>query len=159
MRRWMIVLAILIAVCGLGGCGSAARESDFMVGFSLGAIIEANQQLLLTQESESGGIVSGPALPFFQRREEAVVQIKPSDIPTFMAAIQSDIENALNNSGFKIVGRDGGRQGPGVIPGEIVDFGLSYSDGSVDGMVNVWGVRGQETRLILIVLLTESPKT
>ena len=91
MRRWGMVLAVLTAVCGLGGCGSAARESDFRVGFSLGAIIEANEQLLLTQESVSGGMVSGPALPLFQRREEAIVHVESSDIPAFRAAVQSVI--------------------------------------------------------------------
>jgi hypothetical protein len=36
---------------------------------------------------------------------------------------------------------------------------LRYSDSQVDGIVNVWGVRGQGTGLILIALITESPKT
>lgn len=159
MMRQVIVFTVLIAVCALGGCRSVARESDFMVGFSIGSIIEASEQFLITQESVSGGTVSGPAQPFFQRREEAIVQVEPSDNPAFMAAVQSDMEGALLNGGARIVGREGGRQGPGVSPGEIAEFSLRYRDGSIDGVVNVWGVRGQETRLILIVLITESPRT
>jgi len=130
-----------------------------MVGFSLGAIIEANRQFLSTHEVASGGTVSGPARPFFQRREEAVVQIEPSKIPAFMDAVQAEMERSLADSGAKIVGRVSGRQGPGVSPTDIVEFDLKYNDSQVDGIVNVWGVRGQGTGLVLIAIVTESPKT
>jgi hypothetical protein len=130
-----------------------------MVGFSLGSILEANKQFLSTQEIASGGTVSGPTRPFFQRREEAIVQIEPSESPAFMEAVQADIERSLIDSGAKIVGRASGRQGPGVSPTDIVELDIRYSDGRTDGVVNVWGVRGQGTSWILIVILTESPKT
>ena len=78
MKRWVIALTVLTAVFVLAGCRSEANESDFMVGFSLGSILEANKQFLSTQEIASGGTVSGPTRPFFQRREEAIVQIEPS---------------------------------------------------------------------------------
>jgi hypothetical protein len=157
----MMALVVLVTVCVLAGCGSKvqASESDFMVAFSLGSIIEANKQFLSTQEIASGGTVSGPAQPFFQRREEAIVQVESSNIPAFMEAVQSGIERALTDHGFLIVGRGSGRQGPGVSPTDLVEFDLRYSDSQVDGIVNVWGVRGQGTGLILIALITESPKT
>jgi len=159
MKRLAIALIVLASVCGLIGCRSQAGESGFMVGFSLGSIIEANKQFLSSQEVASGGTVSGPAQPFFQRREEAIVQIAPSEIPVFVEAVQGEIEQSLTDLGLKIVGRSSGQQGPGVSPTDIVEFDLRYSGTQVEGIVNVWGVRGQETSLILIVVITESPKT
>jgi hypothetical protein len=76
-----------------------------------------------------------------------------------MEVLQAGIERSLTDSGAKIVERGSGRQGPGVSPTDIIEFNLRYSDGQVDGIVNVWGVRGQGTSLILIAILTESPET
>jgi hypothetical protein len=41
---------------------------------------------------------------------------------------------------------------------DIVEFDLRYSDDEREGVVNVWGVRGQGTSLILLVVIAESPK-
>ena len=178
MKRLMILILFLIVLCGLGGCGRVSGESAFMAGFSIGPIIEANEQYLIAKHTLSGGAVSEPPVPFFQKHEEAIVQIDPSDIPAFIEAVRSDIELGLTRSGAKICGRGGDhpehieqalasqglkirgrtsdRQGQEGGPTDIAGFSFRYSDGQVDGAINVWGVRGEGTSLILIVLITES---
>jgi hypothetical protein len=178
VKRWVFLFSLLVVSCGLSGCGSIGRESAFMAGFSLGSIIEANDQFLIAKGTVSSGTVSEPPVPFFQKHEEAIVQIDSSHIPTFMEAVRSDIEISLTSSGAKICGRGGDhpehieqalasqglkirgrtsdRQGQEGRPTDIAGFSLRYSDGKVDGVVNAWGVRGKGTSLILIVLITES---
>jgi hypothetical protein len=178
VKRWLIFSFVLIVVCGLSSCGDTGRESAFMAGFSIGSIIEANEQYLIAPHTVSGGAVSEPPVPFFQKHEEAIVQIDSSHFPTFMEAVRSDIESGLTSSGAKISGRGGDhpelieqaltsqgleirgaesdRQGQEGGLADIAGFSFRYSDGKADGAINVWGVRGEGTRLVLIVLITES---
>jgi hypothetical protein len=95
-----------------------------------------------------------------------------------MEAVRSDIELSLTSSGAKICGRGGDhpehieqaltRQGLEIRGPEsdrqgqeggstgITGFSFRYSDGKADGAISVWGVRGEGTSLVLIVLITES---
>jgi hypothetical protein len=95
-----------------------------------------------------------------------------------MEAVRSDIELSLTSSGAKICGRGGDhpehtdqaltRQGLQIRGPEsdrqgqeggstgITGFSFRYSDGKADGAISVWGVRGEGTSLVLIVLITES---
>jgi hypothetical protein len=177
VKRLVIFLSFLIVLCGLGGCGSVGSESAFMAGFSIGSIIEANEQYLIAKHTVSGGTVSEPPVPFFQKHEEATVQIDSSHIPAFMEAVRSDVELGLTSTGAKICGRGGDhpelieqvlasqgreirergsdRQGQEGVSTDLVGFSFRYSDGPVVGAVNVRGVRGEGTRFVLIVLITE----
>ncbi len=107
MKRRMILFSVLIVACTLSGCGSVARESAFMVDLSLASLIEANEQYLIVPHTVSGGTVSEPRVPFFQKHEEAIVQIDLSQVPAFMGAVRSDIESALTDSGAQITGSGG----------------------------------------------------
>jgi hypothetical protein len=178
VKRWLIFSFVLAVVCGLGGCGDAGRESGFLTGFSIGSIIEANEQYLIAPHTVSGGVVSEPPVPFFQMHEEAIVQIDPSHVSAFMEVVRSSVERSLTSSGAKIVGRGGDhpeiieqalasqglairehtgdRQGQEGTLADIAGFSFRYSDGQADGAINVWGVRGEGTSLVLIVLITES---
>ena len=178
MKRWLVFSFVWAVVCSLSGCGDTGRESAFMTGFSIGSIIEANEQYLIAPHTVSSGVVSEPPVPFFQMHEEAIVQIDPSHIPAFMEAVRSCVERSLSSSGARIVGRGGehpelieqvlaghgpeirertrDRQAQPSTPVDIAGFSFRYSDGKVDGVIYVRGVRGKGARLILIVLIIES---
>jgi hypothetical protein len=155
MKRLAFFFTLLIVICGLGGCGNVGREapapqSAFSTSFSLGSVIEANEQYLIAGPRVSGGTESGPPAPFFQRHEEAIVQVDPTDVSTFMEAVRSDIEQALASSGATIHGGGIGGQA------DIKHFSIRYREGEADGAINVWGVRGEGTSFTVIVLITES---
>jgi hypothetical protein len=178
VKRWLVFSFVLAVVCSLSGCGDIGSESAFMTGFSIGSIIEANEQYLIAPHTVSSGVVSEPPVPFFQMHEEAIVQIDPSHIPAFMEAVQSSVERSLTSSGAQIVGRGGDhpelieqvrasqgtevrertndRQGRDGTPVDVAGFSSRYSDGKVDGVIYVRGVRGKGARLVLIVLIVES---
>ncbi|UCC61707.1 MAG: hypothetical protein JSV36_12990 [Anaerolineae bacterium] len=178
VKRLVILLCCLVLLPGLGGCESAGIESAFLTEFSIGSIIKANEQYLIAPHTVSSGTVSEPPVPFFQKHEEAIVQIDASRIEAFMEAVRSDIEQALTSSGAEIRGRggdhpeliqqalasqglegrrrEGARQGQASEAAGIAGFSFRYSDGNAEGAINVWGVRGQGTTLFLIVLITES---
>jgi hypothetical protein len=180
VKHRMIFFYVLVMACVLSGCGSVARESAFMVDFALASLIEANEQYLIAPHTVSGGTVSEPPAPFFQKHEEAIVQIDLSQIPAFMEAVRSDIESALTDSGAQITGSGGDQpeiieqalaiaseeaeirsrqidhQGREGSLANITGFSFRYTDGEIDGAINVWGVRGEGTSFVLIALITES---
>ena len=163
MRRVVLSVAVLLAIGGLGSCGDVARVprasgSTFLTDFSLSPILEANEQFLIAKHTISGSAVSEPPSAFFQKHEEAVVQVDARNISAFMAGIVSDIEQLLTESGAQIDGRGRGGidgQGPGGTLSDVDYYSLRYSQDGTDGIVNVWGVAGKETSFALIVLITE----
>jgi len=161
MKRLTFFFTLLIMICGLDGCGNAGREipvpqSAFIAGFSLESIIEANEQYLIARHTVSSGTESVPPASFFQKHEESIVQVDSTNISAFMEAIRSDIEQALTSSGAKIRGSGIDHQGPEGGPADIEYFSFRYSEDEADGVINVWGVRGEGTSFSLIVLITES---
>jgi hypothetical protein len=159
MKRLAFFFTLLIVICGLGGCGDAGgkEQSAFKASFSLGSIVEANAQVLADGPRVSSGTEVGPSEPFMQKHEEMIVHVDSTNGSSFMEAIRSSVEEALTSSGAKILGRSGDvNQGPGDDPADSTGFSLSYREDTIYGVVNVWGVRGEDTKFILIVLITES---
>jgi hypothetical protein len=159
MKRLVFLLTLLILVYGLTSCGDAGRaeQSAFKASFSLGAIVEASAQYLAAGPRESSGAEVGPPEPFMQKHEEMIVLVDSSNASPFMEAIRTGMEEALTSSGAKILGRSGdARQGPGDDPADSTGFSLSYREDAIYGVVNVWGIRGEDTKFILIALITES---
>ncbi len=181
MKRLEFFFTLLIVICGLNGCVTIVRErpasqSAFIASFSIGSIIEANEQHLIARHTVSSGMVSISPESFFQKHEVAIVQVGSTNVSAFMEAVRSDIEQALTSNGAKIHGRGGdavctplpgaptpkihGRggdhQGPEGGPADRAYFSFRYSEGEADGVINVWGVRGEGTSFSLIVLITES---
>jgi hypothetical protein len=155
MKRLPFFLTLLITICSLIGCGNAGRAipaspSAFAASFSLESIIEANERYLIAKHTLSSGTVSEPPTPFFQKHEEAIVQIDPTNVSAFIEAIRFDILETLTKSGTKIDGLGTGGQA------EAEYFSYRYSEGEIDGVINVWGVRGEGTSFTLIVLIIES---
>ncbi len=164
MGRLVFSIVVLIVVGGLVGCGNPdqgtrASESAFLANFSLAPILEANEQHLGARHTISGSAVSEPPTSFFQKHEEAVVEVDAANVSAFMVAIVSDIEQLLTDSGAQIVGRGRGgndAQGPEGTQSDMDYYSLRYSQDRAEGAVNVWGVSGEKNNFTLIVLITES---
>ncbi|MGD9049486.1 MAG: hypothetical protein PVF77_15625 [Anaerolineae bacterium] len=167
MRRLILLVAVLVVLASLGGCGNAAgkerpSESAFLAGFSLAPILEANEEHLIAKHISSGDAVSEPPLGFFQKHEVATVKIDETNTPAFMEAVRSDIERDLVSSGATIHGQGRGGNDGQTPEGELPDtdyYSLRYRQDSTEGAVNIWGVRGAGTNFVLIVLITESQGT
>jgi hypothetical protein len=80
------------------------------------------------------------------------LQVDSLNASPLLGAIQSDINEAIIRSGATIVGSSG----RDIEPDPIAHFSYSYSEGPFYGVINIWGVRSEETTLILISEITES---
>jgi hypothetical protein len=129
-----------------------------LASFSLAPILEAQEQYLVARHTISGNTVSEPPTAFFQKHEEAFVQVDPTNASAFMAAVVTSIEQLLTSSGAEILGRGRGGndgQGPGGTLANVDYYSFRYSQDNVEGVVNAWGVSGTDTGFTLIVLITE----
>jgi hypothetical protein len=127
-------------------------QSKFKENFSIGTIIEDHQELLIDGPRTLSGMEAGPREPFVQRQEHMAIQIDHDNITALMNSIQSDVEEFLSNSGATIVGTGGSD----AYADPIAYFSYNYREGPFYGVVNVWGIRGEETDLIIIAQITES---
>ncbi len=162
MKRIARLLVFVITAFGLVGCGIVGRntssgerlpdQSKFKENFSIGAIIETHQELLIEGPRALSGMEAGPREPFVQRQEHMTIQIDHDNITALMNSIQSDVEESLSTSGAIIVGTGG----TDAQADPIAYFSYNYREGPFYGVVNVWGIRGEETALIIIVQITES---
>jgi hypothetical protein len=159
LKRKLFIIALSIMICSLAGCGteSKADQSAFKATFSLGSIVEANQQLLLPGPRASSGSEGGPTEPFTQTSEVITVQVDPTNVVAFIEAAQSGIQESLASSGAELLGGGGSAgQDPAGDLSEPVHFWISYREGGLEGAVHVWGVPGKESSLVLIVTIVES---
>lgn len=91
-------------------------------------------------------------MPFVQSQENIMIQVDQENANTLIEAIRSDVEENLNNSGAIIMGSGGygGQADP------LAYFSYSYREGPFYGVINIWGVQGENTKFILISEITES---
>lgn len=164
MKRSTVLFTLLIVIWNLGGCRNAdgetrTSESTFLASFSLAPILEGNEQYLIARHTISGSGISEPPIAFFQKHEEASIQVDETNVSALMEAVRSDIEQLLASSGAQIVGR--GRSGndgetpAGALP-NVDYFSLRYSQDETEGVINVWGVHDNGTHFVILVLITES---
>lgn len=159
MNQARFLIAVLMMLGSLGGCGTVERESPstFKTEFSLGAIVEANKEYLIAGPRLSSGTEVGPQEPFAQKHEELIVQVDPAQSSAFMEGIRSGVEAALVSSKAEILGRSGGAfQEQGSEADGPMHFSLSYDGEARYGVIQVWGIQGKETDFTLIALVTES---
>ena len=152
MKRFLVILCFV--VLPLTGCGSSSKgnsrsQSVFKENFSIGTIVENNEQYLIPGSRQLVGSESGPPEPFTQKQEEMIIQINPADLPDFLSALRSSVEEAIVNSGAQIVGR-----GSGGVTG--TSFSTSYRENDIYGVVNIWGAPGEGTDYFILMLITEA---
>jgi hypothetical protein len=159
VKRKLFVIALLIVICSVGGCGTGngTAQSAFKTTFSLGSLVEANEQLLLSGPRVSSGLEAGPSEPFTQTSEVMTVQVDSANLVAFMEAAQVGIQESLASSGAELLGGGGSAsQGPAGDLTEPVHFWFRYREGDVDGAIHVWGVPGTGSSLFLIATIVES---
>jgi len=142
------LLAVGLVDCGALAKNASASQSVFWENFSIGIIVEENSQYLASETRQLSGSESGPPEPFEQKHEEMALQIEAADLPAFLAALQSGIEDAIIDSGATIVGR-----GAGGVTGTY--FSISSRENDIYGVVNVWGAQGEGTTYYLLAIVTE----
>jgi len=155
MKRFFILFFVVLTLtgCETRGRNESKSNSTFWENFSIGMVVEANTQYLAPGSRPLSGSESGPPEPFIQKYEEMKLQIDPSNVPTFIAAVQSGIDDAIINNGAEIVGR-----GSGGLTG--TSFSISYREENIYGVINIWGAQGEGTDYYLLMIITEgSEKT
>lgn len=148
----LIMLALIFGVtsCGNMTSSSVLPPSTFASNFSAAEIVSANESHLIGIQSISTSEEADTATAFYQKNEEVVLQLSIENEAAFLEAVWFDIQDAILQSGAEIVGT--GRGGEE----EAKNFSFRYSDGEINGVVNMWGAQGQEIRYVLIVLIVES---
>ncbi len=155
-------LIVIITTFGLVSCGIVSREvtsaepsldqSTFKKNFSIGSIVQAHEELLTEGPRSLSGMETGPLEPFVQSHEFMILQVDSDKLTTLMGSIQSGIEETLSNGDAKVTGSGGfdGEADP------IAYFSYSYTEGPFYGVIDVWGVLGEDTQFVLISQITES---
>ncbi len=149
----IIIMTIILTACGINSDQPGEINSAFKRIFSIGSIIEANQELLLDEARTLSGIEVGPTEPFIQSQEAMIMQIDPMNVPALFSAIRNDIQDEIIKSGAEIVGSSLSSEDE---PSEISYFSFSYRTDLSYGVINVWGVRGDSDNYIVITQITES---
>jgi hypothetical protein len=152
-----VILALGLVSCGVVGKAISGREtlpeqSNFKQAYSIGAIVETHKDLLLEGPRTLSGTQAGPRVPFVQSQENMIIQVDQENATTLIESIRSDIEETLLSSGATIVGSGGydGQADP------LAYFSYSYREGPFYGVINIWGVQGEDTQFMLISEITES---
>jgi len=153
MKRFFHFITTCLIMVGLTGCvfpakNDSAPQSVFWESFSIGTIVEENTQYLSSEPRQLFGSESGPPEPFTQKQEEMIIQINQADLPAFLSALRSGIEEAIIDSGASIVGH-----GQGGVTG--TSFSISYRENDIYGVANVWGAHGEGTTYYLLAMVTE----
>jgi len=151
MKRFFMLCFVILT---LTSCGSSAKDnpgsqSVLWDNFSIGTIVEDNAQYLIPGSRQLVGSESGPPEPFTQKQEEMLIQIEPADLPAFITAVRSGIDEAIIKSGASIDGRaQGGVTG--------TSFSISYREDNIYGVINIWGAPGEGTDYFILMLITEA---
>ena len=162
MKQKTLVIIYVIAILLIAGCRSNANEPtrEFYTNFSIGKIIEDNETYLLEGAVDSSrallpgsrvliGSESGPPEPFVQRYEEISFTIDQANQEALLSAVKLDIQQAITDSDATV-------QGYGQGGGEDTDyFSFDYTHDQIYGTIHVWAVNSPDSRMNIIVLLTE----
>jgi hypothetical protein len=158
MKRLVFAIILLSVLYSLSGCGSADgnQRSAFYSNFSLVAIVAQNEQYLIPGSRPLSGTEAGPAAPPYQKHEETILQIDTANVSKFIEAVKNDIKQAIIDSGARIEGQGGSFQDPVTGQADIDYISYRYNQGEANGIINLYGVRGEGTNYVIIVVLTES---
>ncbi|HSG42366.1 MAG TPA: hypothetical protein VLA72_04345 [Anaerolineales bacterium] len=157
MKQSVYFIITCLILVGLSSCipplkSDSKTQSAFWESFSIGTIVENNEQYLLPGSRQLFGSESGSSeQPFMQKQEEITLQIDPADLPAFLLDVETDIGDAIIESGASIAGR-----GSGGVTG--TSFSISYREENIYGVINIWGSQGKGTDYYLFMIITEGQK-
>ena len=152
MKRKMFVLISLIFLLGNTGCGNVKDTpieppSSFAEEFNIRDILEANGTQLI---ANSGREVTESSIPLYHKDEEAIVQLDLGIEVELMETVWANVQAEIRKSGALIHSADKRAQE------KAEHFTCQYSNGEVSGLINLWGIRGQDTEYTVIALIVES---
>ena len=151
MERTYVLIVIVITVLLSTGCMSVTDQPkrEFYENFSIGDIVSENEDFLLPGSRVLNGSGAGPPEPFIQRYEEISFYIDQTNQEAFFSAVKTDIQQAITESGAIV-------EGYGQGGGDDTDyFSYDYSHNQIYGTIHVWAVNSPDSRMNIIVLLTE----
>jgi len=150
MRERPLLLFVFSVVVICGACTAPPpSKSRFLASFSAADVIKRSydQADAQKQPTVSGGessSVSG-SRRINHRDDSADLVISKSDEPLFLSSIKREIEEQLQKSGCR------------MFPGGSGDnhYAIEYGDGSVNGWIDILGMRGAGDGYRLIIIITE----
>lgn len=151
VKQTFFLFCSIAAVLVLGACNKAPEsKSRFLSSFSAADVIKKSydqinskgESSVSTSETSSA---SG-SRRIYHRDDSAELRISESDQPSFLERIKTNIEQQVRSSGCTIVGGGSGDN----------NFSIAYTDGSVTGWIDIWGVPGAPDKYNLIIEVTES---
>ena len=147
MRNASVITVVLM----LGACtGVPEAKSRFLSSFSARDVIEKslgspNGAADLRVSGGETSVLVGRRRTY-HRDDRAVLSISQSDEPSFLQRIKGNIEQQLQVTGCKI-GDAGSGEG---------NYSIAYTDGSVQGWIDIWGMRGLGDNYWLVIKMTEN---
>jgi hypothetical protein len=150
-KRKQILLLLTVGVgMAVGACSSQPlSRSKFLTGFSAADVIKASyDQGSSKQTTISVGETSSKLgnRGIHHRDEIADLVISQNDEASFLSRVKGTVEEQLRTSGCRVFGEGFGGS----------NYVLEYTDGSVNGWVDIWGLRGQGDSYKLVIIITEN---
>ena len=151
MREQALLILTVSVVMVVGACtAQPLSRSKFLTGFSAADVIKESydQASAAKQSTISAGETSSRLgnRSIHHRDEIADLVISENDEAMFLSRIKGKVEEQLRNSGCRVFGE--GSVGNNYI--------LEYTDGSVNGWIDIWGLRGQGDSYKLVIIITEN---
>ena len=151
MRERTVLLFASSVVVIIGACTAPPpSKSRFLAGFSATDVIKRSydqggaQKEPTVSGGESSSVLGSRRI--HHRDDSADLLISKNDEPLFLSTIKREIEGQLQKSGCRMVGGGFGDN----------NFHIEYTDGSVNGWIDLLGMRGAGDSYRLIIIITES---
>ena len=151
MRERPLLLFVISVVVICGAC--AARppsKSKFLASFSAAEVIKRSydqadaQKQPTISSSESSSVLGSRRV--YHRDDRADLVISKSEEPLFLLRIKREIEEQLQKSGCKMFAGGSGDN----------NYAIEYTDGTVNGWIDIWGMRGAGDTYRVIIIITEN---
>jgi hypothetical protein len=151
MKQRLFLFCCFAAALVLGACNRTPEsKSRFLSSFSAADVIKKSYDQidckgeLSVSASETSSVMASRRM--YHRDESADLTISESDQTSFLERIKTNIEQQVRKSGCTIVGGGSGD----------ISFSITYTDGSVTGWIDIWGMPGTPDKYKLIITITES---
>jgi hypothetical protein len=151
VKQRLFLFYAIAAVLVLAACSRTPEsKSRFLSSFSAADVIKKSYEQInskgdLSVSAEETSSVMG-SRRIYHRDESADLRINESDQPSFLERIKKNIEQQVRSSGCTIVGGGSGD----------ISSSIAYTDGSVTGWIDIWGIPGTPDKYKLIITITES---
>lgn len=140
----------IAAVMVLSACTKAPEtKSRFLSTFSAEEVIkksydQTNSNAGVSVSSGETSSASG-SHRIYHRDVSAELRISERDQSPFLERIKSSIEQQVRDTGCTIVGGGSGTS----------NFSVAYTDGSVNGSIDIWGMPGSSDSYKVIIIISE----